>query len=77
MADDAVGAPGEREVDRRDEGEAARVWVAREDGTVEMRSIKVGSTDGAFAQVTEGLAADEKVVARGSLFIDRAAELRS
>ena len=59
------------------EGEAARVWVAREDGTVEMRSIKVGSTDGAFAQVTEGLAADEKVVARGSLFIDRAAELRS
>jgi cobalt-zinc-cadmium efflux system membrane fusion protein len=59
------------------EGEAARVWVAREDGTIELRHIKVGLTNGDVAQVTSGLAANEKVVARGSLFIDRAATLGS
>lgn len=59
------------------EGETARVWVAGEGGAIELRRIKVGLTNGDFAQVTSGIAANERVVARGSLFIDRAATLGS
>jgi cobalt-zinc-cadmium efflux system membrane fusion protein len=57
------------------EGDVARVWVAYQDGAIELRRIKVGLTNGDFAQVTSGLAANEKVITRGSLFIDRAATL--
>jgi len=59
------------------EGNVARVWVSRDGGTLELRPIKVGLSNGNVIQVTEGLSASDKVVTRGSLFIDRAATLGS
>jgi membrane fusion protein, heavy metal efflux system len=55
------------------EGETARVWVAGDDGTIAVRSIRIGrSTDG-MVEVVDGLSPGEKVVTSGALFIDRAA----
>jgi membrane fusion protein, heavy metal efflux system len=59
------------------EGDAARVWVARDDGAIQLRHIKPGLTNGNLVQVVSGLAPGEKIIARGSLFIDRAATLGS
>ena len=55
------------------EGEDARVWVVREDNTVELRKIKTGIASGNFVQIVEGLKAGERLVTKGSLFIDRLA----
>jgi len=55
------------------EGSAVRVWVAHDDRTIELREIKTGLTNGNMIQAVEGLRAGERVVTRGSLFIDRAA----
>ncbi len=56
------------------EGSTARVWVALDDRRVASRQIKTGltSSDG-MVQVLSGLQPSERVVTRGSLFIDRAA----
>jgi cobalt-zinc-cadmium efflux system membrane fusion protein len=55
------------------EGSSVRVWVAHEDRTIELRPIKVGLVNGRVIQAVEGIKAGERVVTRGSLFIDRAA----
>jgi len=55
------------------EGSTARVWVARDDKSVETRQIKVGLIRGDVVQVTEGLSVGDKIVTKGSLFIDRIA----
>ena len=55
------------------DGKAARVWVARDDGAVEPRSITTGLSNGQMVQVLDGLRLGEKVVSKGSLFVDRAA----
>lgn len=55
------------------DGNNTRIWVARDDKAVEARTIKTGLSDGQLVQVTEGLRLGEKVVSRGSLFVDRAA----
>jgi len=55
------------------EGEDARVWVARKEKSVELRMIKTGLVNGDMVQVLEGLAPGEKVITKGTLFIDRAA----
>jgi len=55
------------------EGSTARVWVARDDKSVETRQIKLGLIRGDVVQVTEGLSVGDKIVTRGSLFIDRIA----
>ena len=55
------------------EGSAVRVWVAHDDHTIELREIKTGLTNGNVIQAVEGLRAGERVVTKGSLFIDRAA----
>jgi cobalt-zinc-cadmium efflux system membrane fusion protein len=54
------------------EGESARVWVVHGDQSVELRSIKTGLTNGDMIQVVEGLKLGDKVITKGSLFIDRA-----
>jgi len=54
------------------EGARAHVWVARPDGAIEARDIKLGLTAGGLAQVTDGLTAGESVVTRGAVFMDRA-----
>jgi membrane fusion protein, heavy metal efflux system len=55
------------------EGGTARVWVVREDKAIELRRIKVGLTSGAMVEVTDGLAPNDRVITKGSLFIDRVA----
>jgi len=55
------------------EGEKARVWVARDDASIELRQIVPGVSDGRSLQVLGGLNPGEKVVTKGSLFIDRVA----
>jgi membrane fusion protein, heavy metal efflux system len=55
------------------EGEMARVWVVREDRGLELRRIKPGMVNGPLIQVKDGLRPGEKVVTKGSLFIDREA----
>jgi cobalt-zinc-cadmium efflux system membrane fusion protein len=55
------------------EGDAARVWVVRGDKGIELRRIKVGLSNGNMVEVTDGLAASDRVITKGSLFIDRVA----
>lgn len=55
------------------EGETARVWILRRDGRIALRQIVTGRTDGNLVEVTRGVAAGEKVVTSGAIFIDRAA----
>jgi cobalt-zinc-cadmium efflux system membrane fusion protein len=54
-------------------GSTARVWVARDDKSVETRRIKTGLRNGNMVQIVDGLRAGEKVITKGSLFIDRIA----
>lgn len=55
------------------EGDQVRIWVARDDKSVELRQIKIGLINGNLVEVTSNLKPDEQVVVKGSLFIDRAA----
>jgi membrane fusion protein, heavy metal efflux system len=58
------------------EGDAARVWVVRDkdnEKAIELRRIKVGLTNGNMVEVLKGLAPGDRVVTKGSLFIDRVA----
>lgn len=56
------------------EGEQVRVWVAHDDDkTIELRQIKTGMTNGNLVEVYGNLKAGERIVTKGSLFIDRAA----
>jgi len=66
----AVGVPKQALIY---EGDQVRVWVVRDDKSIELRSIKVGLANGDLVEVKSGLAPDEKIVTKGSLFIDRAA----
>jgi cobalt-zinc-cadmium efflux system membrane fusion protein len=59
------------------EGNLARVWVAHDDHTIELRQVKLGLSGDDLVQVVDGLAPGEKVVTRGSLFIDRMASRQS
>ena len=55
------------------EGDQVRVWVAHEDKSIELRSIKPGLTNGDLVEVMGNLKPGEQIVTKGSLFIDRAA----
>ncbi len=55
------------------EGDQARVWVVAANNTLSLRSIHTGRSNDGMVEVLEGLRAGERVVTRGSLFIDRAA----
>jgi membrane fusion protein, heavy metal efflux system len=54
------------------EGEEARIWVAGADGTLALRHIRTGRTSGGMVEVLSGLSPGERVVTRGTVFIDRA-----
>ncbi|MTW18421.1 efflux RND transporter periplasmic adaptor subunit [Rhodoplanes serenus] len=58
------------------EGHGARVWVARDDRTLELRPVTVGAVDQRMVQIVEGLAPGERVVTGGGLLIDRIASGR-
>jgi len=55
------------------EGDQVRVWVARDDRSIELRTIKPGLISGNLVEVVGNLRPGEKIVTKGSLFIDRAA----
>ena len=55
------------------EGEDARIWVVLPDKSIELRRIKTGLVNGRMIQVREGVRLGERVITKGSLFIDRAA----
>jgi membrane fusion protein, heavy metal efflux system len=55
------------------EGQHVRLWVAHDDNSIELREIETGLTNGDLVEVRGNLKAGEKIITRGSLFIDRAA----
>lgn len=55
------------------EGDTARVWVVGADKTIASRTIRAGHVSDGEVEVLDGLAAGDKVVTSGTLFIDRAA----
>jgi membrane fusion protein, heavy metal efflux system len=55
------------------EGQRVRLWVAHDDKSIELRDIETGLTNGDFVEARTNLKPGEKIVTRGSLFIDRAA----
>jgi membrane fusion protein, heavy metal efflux system len=57
------------------DGADAHVWVIKSDAhspVIALRPIRVGRTNGSEVQVVDGLKVGERIVTRGSLFIDRA-----
>jgi membrane fusion protein, heavy metal efflux system len=55
------------------EGDRVRLWIAHDDKSLELREIETGLTNGNLVEVRTNLNAGDKVVTKGSLFIDRAA----
>jgi cobalt-zinc-cadmium efflux system membrane fusion protein len=70
-ATDALAVPEEAVVR---EGDTARVWIVQDDNALALRSIHTGRISNGMVEVLDGLEQGEKVVTRGSLFIDRAAQ---
>jgi cobalt-zinc-cadmium efflux system membrane fusion protein len=66
----SVGVPKEALIY---EGDHVRLWVAHDDKSIELREVETGLTNGDLVEVRNHLKAGEKVVTKGSLFIDRAA----
>ena len=66
----AVGVPKQALIY---EGDQVRVWVARDDKSIELRQIKTGLINGDLVEVKGNLNPGEQIVTKGSLFIDRAA----
>jgi cobalt-zinc-cadmium efflux system membrane fusion protein len=66
----AVGVPKQALIY---EGDQVRVWVAHDDKSIELRQIKTGLTNGDLVEVDGNLKPGERIVTKGSLFIDRAA----
>jgi len=55
------------------EGDTARIWLAHDDKTVESRTVHVGRSQDGLVEILDGVAAGDKIVTSGALFIDRAA----
>jgi len=66
----AVGVPKQALIY---EGDKVRVWVVRDDKSIELRQIEVGLANGDLVEVKDNLSPGEQIVTKGSLFIDRAA----
>jgi membrane fusion protein, heavy metal efflux system len=66
----AVGVPKQALIY---EGDQVRIWVAHDDKSIELRQIKTGLTNGDLVEVRGNLNPGDKIVTKGSLFIDRAA----
>lgn len=55
------------------EGDSAHVWVLQSADALAIRPIRTGRTSDGLVEVLDGLKPGERVVTRGSLFIDRSA----
>jgi cobalt-zinc-cadmium efflux system membrane fusion protein len=56
------------------EGDATRVWVQIAENRFAMRAVETGLQDHGMIEVLSGLQVGDRVVGKGSLFIDRAAQ---
>jgi len=55
------------------EGDLVRAWVVRDDQSIELRQVRTGLVSGRMVQILDGLQPGERVITKGSLFIDRVA----
>jgi cobalt-zinc-cadmium efflux system membrane fusion protein len=55
------------------EGESAHVWVLQSVDAIVIRPIRAGRSNDGYVEVLDGLKSGERVITKGSLFIDRAA----
>ena len=55
------------------EGNLAHVWVVRGGDVIGLRNVRTGRAADGLVEIVAGRAPQEKVVTKGSLFIDRAA----
>lgn len=55
------------------EGDLVRAWVVHDDQSIELRHVHTGLVSGRMVQILDGLQPGERVITKGSLFIDRAA----
>jgi cobalt-zinc-cadmium efflux system membrane fusion protein len=55
------------------EGDSAHVWVLQSADTIVIRPIRAGRSNDGYVEVLDGLKSGERVITKGSLFIDRAA----
>ena len=56
------------------DGQQAHCYVETSDRTLTARKLEIGRVQGEFAEVKAGLVAGDRVLTRGPLFIDRAAD---
>jgi cobalt-zinc-cadmium efflux system membrane fusion protein len=75
VTSDAVDAPAVPEAAVVYEGDRAHVWIVGADGLIALRTIRTGRVSDGLVEVQDGIRPGERVVTRGSLFIDRAARL--
>jgi len=68
----STSAPGIPEGAIVYEGSAAHVFVARPDGTLALRNVRVGRSSADMVEVVDGLSVGDQIVTSGALFIDRA-----
>ncbi|WP_297506798.1 efflux RND transporter periplasmic adaptor subunit [uncultured Caulobacter sp.] len=54
------------------EGDAARVWVARADGLLQARPVRTSEGPEGFERIDSGLAAGERIVTAGAIFVNEA-----
>jgi len=54
------------------EGDSARVWVARPDGLLAARDVRVADSDGGMVRIVAGLAPGERIVTAGAIFVNEA-----
>lgn len=73
MTGPAVEKPAVPEAAVVYEGNAARLWVVGPHGTLAARRVRTGLVRHGMVEIASGLAAGEKIVTRGALFIDQAA----
>ena len=60
-----------------DSGKEKVAFVAIGDGKFQPRAVKIGQSDGSFAEVLEGLKAGERVVTRANFLVDSESRLRA
>jgi membrane fusion protein, heavy metal efflux system len=75
VTSEAVEAPAVPEAAVVYEGERAHVWVVGADGLIGLRAVRAGRVNDGLVEILDGARPGERVVTRGSLFIDRAARL--
>jgi cobalt-zinc-cadmium efflux system membrane fusion protein len=56
------------------EGDQAHVWVVQDDNALTLRAVRTGRIRAGMVEVLQGLKPGERVVTRGSLFMDREAQ---